>query len=256
MKRILSAIVLAGCLVLARWPMGARAQIAPTTSPSPSPVKVGERIPSEDAVIKDLHSLGLINGKVDIWRCACPVRDIAAAMATTQPADADLLAAKARMQRLFDLGIRTDISFQTAIGDESKADESTRAIALEKAAAASVGMTFINDPIANSGPHSLEDMSDTQVMALLDAESAKILDTARTAGVMFHCSAGHDRTGIVAAYIRIKYEHWPVDQAIDEMRSLGHNWVKYSANGGISSWHEDHLQAIAKMLAAAPGGSN
>jgi hypothetical protein len=117
-------------------------------------------------------------------------------------------------------------------------------------------MTFINDPIANSGPHSLEDMSDTQVMALLDAESAKILDTARTAGVMFHCSAGHDRTGIVAAYIRIKYEHWPVDQAIDEMRSLGHNWVKYSANGGISSWHEDHLQAIAKMLAAAPGGSN
>jgi hypothetical protein len=251
MKRIVIAVILAGCLALARWPMGALAQIAPTTAP----VKVGERIPSEDAVLKDFHSLGLIDGHVNIFRCACPVRDIADAMATTRPSDANLAAAKTRMQRLYDLGIRTDISFQSATSDESKTDQSSRAIDLERAAAALVGITFINDPIANSGTHSLQDMTDAQVMALVDAESAKILASARDGGVVFHCTAGHDRTGIVAAYIRIKYEHWPVDQAIDEMRRLGHNWVKFSANGGISSWHEDHLRAIAKML-AAPAGTN
>jgi len=249
MKRILETIILATCLVLARWPMGALAQNAPAAA------KVGEQIPSEDAVLKDFHSLGLIDGHVNIFRCACPVRDIAGAMATTQPTDANLAAAKARLQRLYDLGIRTDLSFQSAVGDEAKPDESTRAIALEKAAAALVGLKFINDPIVNSGPHSLQDMTDAQVMTLLDTESTKILSSARDGGVVFHCSAGHDRTGIVAAYIRIKYEHWPVDQAIDEMRRLGHNWPKYSSNGGVSSWDEDHLKAIAKLLAAPPAAN-
>jgi hypothetical protein len=76
-----------------------------------------------------------------------------------------------------------------------------------------------------------------------------VFGDAKTGGVVFHCSAGHDRTGIVAAFIRIKYEHWPVDQAIDEMRRYGHNWLKFSNNGGTSSWHEDHLRAIATLLA-------
>jgi protein-tyrosine phosphatase family protein len=71
--------------------------------------------------------------------------------------------------------------------------------------------------------------------------------------VLFHCSAGHDRTGIVAAYMRLKYQHWPVDQAIDEMRRYGHNWPKFSHDGGTSSWHEEHLRAIDKLLSnAAP----
>ncbi len=68
------------------------------------------------------------------------------------------------------------------------------------------------------------------------------------AACSFIAPAGHDRTGIVAAYIRLKYEKWPLDQAIEEMRRLGHNWVKYSANGGESSWHEGHLKAISEML--------
>jgi len=96
----------------------------------------------------------------------------------------------------------------------------------------------------------LETKSDAEVKTWLDQTSADILKYSRTGGVAFHCSAGHDRTGIVAAYIRIKYEHWPVDQAIDEMRRYGHNWVRFSNNDGISSWHEDHLRAIARMLAS------
>ena len=46
----------------------------------------------------------------------------------------------------------------------------------------------------------------------------------------------------------MKYQHWPVDQAIDEMRRLGHNWPKFSHNNGDSSWHEDHVRGIDKLL--------
>jgi hypothetical protein len=76
----------------------------------------------------------------------------------------------------------------------------------------------------------------------------EILDDSKMGGVAYHCSAGHDRTGIVSAFIRMKYQHWSVEEAIAEMRRLGHNWPKYSANGGESSWHEDHLRAIAAKL--------
>ena len=125
-------------------------------------------------------------------------------------------------------------------------------IALEKTTAESNRINFIDHPMNNAGPNSLEYMTDAQVQAWLDLVSADILRRAQTGGVVFHCSAGHDRTGIVAAYIRIKYEHWPVSQAIDEMRRYGHNWVRFSNNGGVSSWEEDHLRAIAKTLETEP----
>ncbi len=91
-------------------------------------------------------------------------------------------------------------------------------------------------------------MTDRQVLDLVDPIAAEILADARTGGVLFHCSAGHDRTGLVAAYLRMKVQHWPADQADDEMRRLGHNWPKYSADGGVSSWHEAHLRGLADLI--------
>lgn len=213
---------------------------------------VGEQVPSEDSVLNDFHSLGLVNGQLNIFRCACPVRDLAKRMAATQASEAELTEAAARMQRLYDLGVRTVISFQNpdATGvDEEKGKTVKACVALEKGAAARVGLTYVAFPISNAGADSLQDMSDAAVMQWLDRVSAEIFARSKTGGVAFHCSAGHDRTGLVAGYIRIKYQHWTVDQAIDEMRRYGHNWVKYSVNGGISSWHEEHLRAIAGMLA-------
>jgi hypothetical protein len=119
---------------------------------------------------------------------------------------------------------------------------------LEKAAAQAVGIEYVPRPIGNSGPNSFETMSDSQVLDWLQGTSDEIFQYAKTGGVAIHCSAGHDRTGIVCAYLRIKYEHWPVDEAIAEMRRFGHNWIKFSHNGGVSSWHEDHLRAIAKTI--------
>ncbi len=242
----LSLLVICLCCGI-MWPLtvDGAPEVSPTTQAT-----VGERVPSEDALIKDLHSLGLVNGKLNIFRCACPVRDIAKHMSTTQPSKDELSEAESRMQRLHDLGVRTVISFQDpAIKfEEGKPRDVAVAVALERTACSAVGIRYLSRPIANAGENSLQTMSDKQVMDLIDPIAAEIFDLAKTGGVAFHCSAGHDRTGIVTAYIRLKYQHWPVEQAIDEMRRYGHNWPKFSADGGVTSWHEQHLRAIDLLL--------
>ncbi len=161
------------------------------------------------------------------------------------------------MQRLYDLGIRTIVSFESPDLGESTKDSKNDStamrrawIALEKMAAEQVGLAFVSHPVANAGPNSLETMSDQDVSKLIDPIAAEILADANHGGVIFHCAAGHDRTGLMAAYLRMKYEKWPVEEAIAEMRRYGHNWIKYSHNGGVSSWHEDHLRALARELQA------
>src|SRR5262249_45266918 len=139
------------------------------------------------------------------------------------------------------LGIRTIISFENpnavdskdAVTDEGKSKVVLARIALEKAAATEVGLNFVSRPIANSGKNSLQDMSDAEVCKMLDPITEEIIRRTSDGGVLFHCAAGHDRAGITTAYMQLKYQHWPVDQAIDEMRRYGHNWPKFSANGGI-----------------------
>ena len=206
---------------------------------------VGEQVPSDDEVIKDLHSLGLVHGHTNIFRCASPVRDLVAADSKAAALDE----ATARMKRLSQLGIRTVISLENpGDPDQEKSKRIKTTVSLEEQAATAAGLHYISRPLANSGKHSMEDMSDQEVMKLLDSLADEVFKQADGGGVIFHCSAGHDRTGILTAYIRIKYQHWPVDQAIQEMRRYGHNWPKFSANGGQSSWHEDHLRAISKML--------
>ncbi len=238
-------------------PPSAPPALAPATRPTATGSGI-ERVPSDDLVLKDLHSLGLVNGQLKLFRCASPVRDIAKAMTTTQPSDEQQHEARVRLQRLYDLGVRTDVSFQDPSGssDEGKGSELNRSATLEKAACDAVGIQFVSRPMSNSGPHSMQTMSDEEIQKWLDEVTGDIFTAAKTGGVAFHCSAGHDRAGIVTAYIRIKYQHWPVDEAIEEMRRYGHNWVKYSADGGINSWHEQHLRSIAKTLAATADTSS
>jgi protein tyrosine/serine phosphatase len=222
---------------------------APATMPSAASALAatpGEKVPSEDPQVRDFHSLGLIDGRVDIFRCASPVHDIHSAEQ-----------AQAVFHHLHDLGIVTVVSLEDpnraerpgdrAI-DQSPQNASRQRVELEQQAAAATGIIFVNHPMNNTGPNSFETMTDEQVRDWLEMVTADVMERAKSGGVVFHCSAGHDRTGMVAAYIRIKYEHWSADQAIAEMRRYGHNWAKFSNNGGVSSWQEDHLRAIAKIM--------
>jgi protein-tyrosine phosphatase family protein len=257
MKLVLWHLITWISLASASLPLVA-AEPAPL-SPAEAPLQtsVGERVPSEDEVVKDFHSLGLVGGHANIFRSACPVRDLAKTPAVSLSDEQKLAEARARMKHLRGLGIQTIVSFE----DPAKVDSADVAfpadrtepmrpsVALEQAAAEKEGIRFISRPMANADDNSLENMPDEAVEKMLDANSRDILQAAESGGVLFHCSAGHDRTGIVTAYIRMKYQHWPVDEAIAEMRRYGHNWPKYSSDGGKSSWHEAHLRAISKTLA-------
>jgi len=219
------------------------------SAPSTRPVTVvGEEFSSEDPIVKNFHSMGIVDGRDAIYRSASPVRDLAREMTTTRPTTGELAEATSRMRHLYARGIRTIVCLQ----DPRQKSEELGSVDLERTAATAAGIRFVNDPMDNSGPHSLETMSDAQVMTLLNKVTSDILKYSAAGGVVYHCTAGHDRAGIVSAFIRMKYQHWPVQEAINEMREMGHNWPKFSNNGGISSWHEQHLRAIAKMLTEEP----
>jgi protein-tyrosine phosphatase len=125
---------------------------------------------------------------------------------------------------------------------------------LEKAAAKEVGLTYVSYSMANRGKDalSLQYMPDDKVFTLIETIGNDIVKRSETGGVAFHCKSGKDRTGLVAGYLRVKYQHWSVDQAIAEMRQNGHVWKSFLKPGNSFSWHEEHLRSIAEKLAAEP----
>jgi protein-tyrosine phosphatase len=175
-------------------------------------------------------------------------------MRSAKPTEENLKMARERMQHLRDLGIRTVISFQhQEAPTENETNVEVIAVALEQIAAKEVGLAYVAYPMSNKGKNSFEDMSDEAVMKLLDPISEDIFKFAKTGGVAFHCKGGRDRTGIMAGYLRLKYQHWTADKAIAEMRRYGHIWKNFATDGATNSWHENHLRAIAKTLdPAAP----
>jgi protein-tyrosine phosphatase len=205
--------------------------------------------------------MGLVEGNTNIFRSACPVRELA--KSTSKDEKTKLAEAEASMRHLRKLGIRTIISFEDpyhydadekpnktaapASKGETKSAEKP-SVTLERAAAEQAGIRYLSIPMRNSGENSIQDMTAGDIKKMLQSNSRAILDAAGKGGVLFHCSAGHDRTGMVAAYIRLKYQHWPAEEAIAEMRRYGHNWPKFSQDGGKSSWHEAKLREIAKSL--------
>jgi len=240
--------------------LGALGLVGQTTAPAERGGRVataeepGEKFPSADSLIWDFHPLGEVNGTRNLYRSASPVRDLE--KKSSEPGADSLAEAKVRLRRMYDRGIRTIVSLEIAqaatqpadAGQGWKEDDKAAWMRLEREAAEAVGIRYVADPMANRGPGSLETLSDEQVKAWLDRVAADLFKYSNEGGVDFHCSAGHDRTGIVTAYLRIKYEHWSVDRAIQEMRDYGHNWPKFSNNGGVTSWHEAHLRGIARMM--------
>ena len=109
-------------LVLA---LGPSASLGATTIPSGA--AVGEKTPSEDAVLRDFHSLGVVDGRRNIFRCASPLHDLEKLASATRPDDVHF--ALARMQRIYGMGIRTIICLEDPDrpeGDDGQTD-STKA---------------------------------------------------------------------------------------------------------------------------------
>jgi hypothetical protein len=222
---------------------------APIAAENSSTEVASTNASSEVGLIANFHSLGEIAHRKNIFRSANPVGIIAERMKSPAPSDADRYQAKEQMQHLYDRGVRTVVSLQRQDPPtKRRKNPEYSAVALEKAAAQEVGLIYLAYPMGNSGKNSLQDMSDDEVFKLLDAVGSDIVQRSETGGVVFHCRSGKDRTGLVAAYLRMKYQHWDLDRALAEMRNNGHVWRKFLRPGASYSWHEEHLRAIAERL--------
>jgi len=246
---------LLSALIYSPASLTAGATVAPEDSPTTLALKsVKPSFSSDDPLIANYHSLGEINHCTNIFRCANPVGAIADRLKDAEPTAADREQAKAQMQHLYDLGVRTVVSLQRQEPPTSalKNPEYT-AVTLEKAAAREVGITYVAYSMANRGKDalSLQYMPEDKVFTLIETIGNDIVKRAETGGVAFHCKSGKDRTGLVAAYLRVKYQHWTVDQAILEMRQNGHVWKSFLKPDSSYSWHENHLRSIANRLTLA-----
>ena len=246
----LPQVVLTAAFLLAGAPPSLPAGEPSTTVAAESAPKSAHK-GAEDTVIGNFHNLGTIAGQSNIYRCANPVGPVAARLKGQPPTEADLREARERMQRLYDLGVRTVISLQNQAPPTERAKNAEYdEVQLEKAAAAAVGINYVAHSMSNRGKNSLQYQSSEEVAKTVEAIGDDILKHAAKGGVAFHCRSGKDRTGLVAGYLRIKYQQWTLEEALAEMREKGHVWKKFLKPGAEYSWHEEHLRAIAARLPA------
>ena len=209
----------------------------------------GEQVASEDPLIPNFHVVDLGSNGIRLYRSASPVRALVKGK-TVAPDDPEAVKQAGQvLNYLKTRGITTIVSLEDPIDDEKDGKHSV-SVELERNAAQSAGIAFHSHPMRNAR---FKDMSPKSILDWLQGVEADINASARNGGVLFHCAAGHDRTGLVAAYLRVTVDHWPVDRAIAEIRTLGHNWVKYSSNGGASSWHEAFLK---QQFGTPPGAAH
>jgi len=198
----------------------------------------GEKIASEDARLPNFHTVNLGSTGIRLYRSASPVRALVKGRTVASDDPETVKQAGQALSYIKARGITTIVSLEDPIDGEKDGKKSV-SVELERNAALSAGIAFHSHPMRNAR---FKDMAPEAILDWIQGVEADINASAHNGGVLFHCAAGHDRTGLVAAYLRITVDHWPVDRAIAEMRALGHNWVKYSSNGGASSWHEDFLK--------------
>ena len=81
----------------------------------------------------------------------------------------------------------------------------------ERRQAEAAGLHFVNIPVAGfSAP------TNQQVVQFLS-----IFTTHPDETVFVHCQYGEDRTGVFVASYRMAVQHWPAQQALNEMNSFG-----------------------------------
>ena len=83
----------------------------------------------------------------------------------------------------------------------------------EKAIVEKLGMKFVSLPMLASEAQSPKKID--QVLSIITDKSQQ--------PVFVHCQAGKDRTGLVFAAYRMKYDHWSQADAVEEMLAYGYD---------------------------------
>jgi len=124
-------------------------------------------------------------------------------MRGSQPSTQDLMLLKERA------GLKTILS----LNDNQQTNEQ------ESFAASQIGVGFINIPMS-----ALDEQAPDKIKACL----AIINDKSRHP-IFIHCQAGKDRTGLIMAAYRVKYGHWSLSEALNEMLLYGYDRVNFPA---------------------------
>ncbi|MFH1888938.1 MAG: dual specificity protein phosphatase family protein [Candidatus Omnitrophota bacterium] len=92
-----------------------------------------------------------------------------------------------------------------------------------------LGMEFINIPLDAS----LEQKPQTIEQAI------EILGNKDNQPIFAHCKEGKDRTGLILAAYRIKYDNWSQEEALMEMHAYGYNPLRYpNLKDSLSYWDD------------------
>ena len=124
-------------------------------------------------------------------------------------------------------GIRSDLSFQGGAAGNRALDwiigavdgsEKPESVAKEGELVRGLGMAFFSAPL-----NSFFGIDETETR-LIEEALAFMHDPAHQP-VFVHCAHGDDRTGLVVALYRVRYERWTPKAAHDEMVAKGHNGI-------------------------------
>ncbi len=115
-------------------------------------------------------------------------------------------------------GVKTILSLR----DDKQVNEWERQI-VEK-----LGMTFINipmNPIKSQKPETIE-------------QSINIIRDKSNHPIFVHCQSGKDRTGMIFAAYRIKYDNWSYEDALMEMYAYGYDpiWC-FKLKNSLDKWN-------------------
>lgn len=131
----------------------------------------------------------------------------------------------AALRALAARGIRADLDLQGGSAGRAALDwlitafdgtESSASVAGEGALVRGLGMTFFSAPL-----NSFLSLDEKETRLVVDA-LAFMHDPAHQP-VFVHCKHGDDRTGLVIALYRVRYEGWTPRAAHDEMIARGHS---------------------------------
>lgn len=105
-----------------------------------------------------------------------------------------------------------------------------------------LGMKFINIPMEASKEQSVETIE----------KCLKIISDSTNHPIFVYCQAGKDRTGLIFAAYRIKYNQWQPSDALREMLLYGYDYVHYpnleKALLMWNNWRKDYSQEGRKEI--------
>lgn len=129
------------------------------------------------------------------------------------------------------LGVKTILDLRES-GDRS---------ASESAEVTSLGMHYVNIPLAGFAAPSAEQVS--KVLALFSDSSA--------GPVFVHCRRGADRTGTMIALYRIEHDHWDNGKALDEAKSFKMARWEIRMKSYVLHYHPKVIEAAASGQSSA-----